>query len=660
MLCSNCGERPATFHFTQTVNGERQEVHLCAHCASHFKAERSLGQEWGGFGLDNMLERVFGLQPSASDNLLDRLSSQSRQILERAAEYAAERHIPRLESEFLLLALLTDPHLGPQLTEQLGIDADDVRRRIEETFPAMEGERPSQVTMTPRLKRAIRLASDAAFLDGTLTIRPEHLLSGLLEEGESLASQILQEAMERGAPRSEAAPKRRPTGAPMTGRGGKATPNLSKFTRDLTELAKSGKLDPVIGRGDEIERVIRILSRRTKNNPVLIGEPGVGKTAIADGLAQAIVAGDVPDMLKDKRVLALDLGSLVAGTKYRGEFEERLKGLMDEIKEQEGEIILFIDELHTVVGAGAAEGAIDASNMLKPALARGELRTLGATTLDEYRKHIEKDAALERRFQPVLVQEPSVEATIEILRGLRDLYEAHHGVEITDQAIVAAAEMSERYVTDRFLPDKAIDLIDEAASMKHLRSRREPSEVSDLEDRLTRLVRDKDEAAFREDFARASRLKAEADVVKERLDQLRKGWRSEQAGETPKVTEDDVARVIGDWTGIPADKLMQEEKERLLKMEEVLHQRVIGQEDAVLAVSEAVRRARTGLKDPKRPIGSFIFLGPTGVGKTELAKALAEYLFNDEDAMIRLDMSEFQEKHTVSRLVGAPPGYVGY
>ncbi len=660
MLCANCQQRPATFHFTQSVNGERQEVHLCAHCASHFKAERGGGQEWGGFGLDNMLERVFGIRPTSSDNLLDRLSDDARRVLQTAAEYAAERNIPRLESEFLLLSLLQDPALGTTLAGRLGLDPDDVRGRIEEAFPPQEGERPGQVAMTPRLKRAIRLASDAAFLDGTLTIRPEHLLSGLLEEGESLASQILQESMERGMPRTEAAPMPRCTGAPQSGRGGKPTPNLSKYTRDLTELAKSGKLDPVIGRDDEIDRVVRILSRRTKNNPVLIGEPGVGKTAIADGLAQAIIAGDVPDILKDKRVLSLDLGSLVAGTKYRGEFEERLKGLMDEVKEQEGQIILFIDELHTVVGAGAAEGSMDASNMLKPALARGELRTVGATTLDEYRKHIEKDAALERRFQPVLVQEPNVDQTIAILRGLVDLYEAHHGVEITDEALVSAAEMSDRYVTDRFLPDKAIDLVDEAASMKHLRSRREPAEVSDLEDRLVRLTRDKDEAAFREDFERAKRLKAEEDVIKERLDKVRKGWKSEKGGETPKVTSEDIAKVIGDWTGIPAEKLLQEEKERLLKMEEVLHQRVIGQEDAVVAVAEAVRRSRTGMKDPNRPIGSFIFLGPTGVGKTELAKSLAEYLFNDEDAMIRLDMSEFQEKHTVSRLVGAPPGYVGY
>jgi ATP-dependent Clp protease ATP-binding subunit ClpC len=656
MLCSNCGERPATFHFTQTVNDQRQEVHLCAHCASHFKADRRLGDTLGGFGLDNMIERVFGPRPTSSDNLVDRLSDDSRRLLQEAAQLAAERHLPRLESEFLLLAILQDEQIGPPVTRQLGLNADEVTARIDEAFPAQAGERPNQVTMTPRLKRAIRLASDSALLQGTYTIRPEHLIAGLTEEGESLASQILQESLE-GAPGGP--PEM--AGRPAAGRARRGqTPNLDKFTRDLTELARSNKLDPVIGRDSEIERVIRILSRRTKNNPVLIGEPGVGKTAIANGLAQAIVEGDVPDLLKEKRVLALDLGGLIAGTKYRGEFEERLKGIMDEIKAQEGAIILFIDELHTVVGAGAAEGSVDASNMIKPALAAGELRTVGATTLDEYRKHIEKDAALERRFQPVLVAEPSVEQTVEILRGLRDLYEAHHGVEIADSALVAAADLSEKYVTDRFLPDKAIDLVDEAASMKHMGSRREPRELSELEDRLKRIETDKDEAVRLEKFELASKLKAEGDVVRGRLTGLRKDWRSERGGTTPCVSEADIARVIAEWTGIPAEKLIEEEKARLLKMESVLHERIVGQDEAVEAVAEAVRRARTGLKDPKRPIGSFIFLGPTGVGKTELAKALAEYLFNDEDALTRLDMSEFREKHTVSRLVGAPPGYVGY
>jgi ATP-dependent Clp protease ATP-binding subunit ClpC len=434
-----------------------------------------------------------------------------------------------------------------------------------------------------------------------------------------------------------------------------ATPTLDEYSRDLTQMAREGKLDPVIGRGEEVETTIEILSRRTKNNPVLIGDPGVGKTAIVEGIAQRIINDEVPETLSGKRVLALDLSGLVAGTQYRGQFEERLKKVIDEVRENSEEQILFIDELHTVVGAGAAEGSMDASNMLKPALARGELRVVGATTVDEYRKNIEKDAALERRFQPVLVGEPNVDDTIEILRGLKDRYEAHHRVKITEEAIVAAAELSDRYVTDRFLPDKAIDLMDQAAARVRLRSRTKPQDTKTLEDDIRRLKREKDQAVAAEDFEKAQDLKGRIQELQDRLGAFKGGRQS-----AAEVTAEDIAEVVSRATGIPVSQLTEEERERLLRLEGQLHERVVGQEEAVSVIAEAIRRARAGLSDPNRPIGSFLFLGPTGVGKTELARTLAEALFGEEAAMVRIDMSEFQERHTVSRLVGAPPGYVGY
>ncbi|HHX50137.1 MAG TPA: ATP-dependent Clp protease ATP-binding subunit, partial [Clostridia bacterium] len=437
------------------------------------------------------------------------------------------------------------------------------------------------------------------------------------------------------------------------------TPTLDSFGRDLTSIAREGKLDPVVGRQKEIERVIQVLSRRTKNNPVLIGEPGVGKTAIAEGLAQRIVDNKVPETLANKRVVTLDMASLVAGSKYRGEFEERMRKVIQEIRTV-GNIVLFIDELHTLIGAGAAEGAIDAANILKPALARGELQTIGATTIDEYRKHIEKDAALERRFQPIMVGEPTVEETIEILKGLRDRYEAHHRVTISDEALVAAAKLSDRYISDRFLPDKAIDLIDEAASRVRLDIHTAPPQVKELEARLEKTKNEKEAAVNAQEFETAASLRDEEQKIRSQLEQVKKAWNDKRGKEDSVVGEENIASIVSSWTGIPVTRLEEKETERLLKLEEILHKRVIGQEEAVKALAKAVRRARAGLKDPKRPVGSFIFLGPTGVGKTELARALAEALFGDEEAMVRLDMSEYMEKHTVSRLVGAPPGYVGY
>ena len=595
----------------------------------------------------------------------DKFTDRARKVLTLAQDEAQRFNHNYIGTEHLLLGLVREGEgVAARVLENMNVELAKVRTAVE--FIIGRGDRPvvGEVGLTPRAKQVIELAIDEARRLGHNYIGTEHLLLGLVREGEGIAAGVLEslgvnldkvrhEVIRVLSQSSSAGPT-----AQETKRASK-TPTVDQLGIDLTEAARAGKLDPVIGREKEIERVIQILSRRTKNNPALIGEPGVGKTAIAEGLAQRIVAGDVPETLLNKRVLTLDIGSLVAGTKYRGEFEERLKKIIEELRNT-NDAILFIDELHTLVGAGAAEGAIDAANILKPPLARGELQCIGATTLDEYRKYIERDAALERRFQPVMVEEPTLEQTIEILKGIRERYEQHHKVTITDEALKAAAELSVRYVTDRHLPDKAIDLIDEAASRVRLRYASAPPALREAQRELDKVTKEKDAAINAQEYEVAAKLREAEASQKDVVDGLRTEWQSKVTAEQPTVTEEDIAQVVAMWTGIPVTRIAQEESERLLHMEEALHKRVIGQDEAIDIVSKAVRRARAGLKDPKRPIGSFIFLGPTGVGKTELAKALAEFMFGSEDALIKIDMSEFMERHTVSRLVGAPPGYVGY
>ncbi|MEU5382892.1 ATP-dependent Clp protease ATP-binding subunit [Kitasatospora cineracea] len=619
---------------------------------------------FGSFGSDDafseLLNRFFGLNPAASPPAVQRvpigrlLTESARDLIARAELRAQEDGSTDLDTPHLLWAATqVDPSRG--LLAQAGADPDKLAATIERSLPAGAADPSVDPGLTPAAKRVLIGAHARSQAAGVSYIGPEHVLAALLDDPDSAAGRLL------GAQGADASRLQRGAEAAARGERGQAkaesrTPTLDEYGRDLTEDAKLGRLDPVVGRAEEIEQTVEILSRRSKNNPVLIGEPGVGKTAIVEGLAQRIVTGDVPATLKDRRVVSLDLSGLVAGSKYRGEFEERLKNVIDEVREAADSTVLFIDELHTVVGAGAGgEGAMDAGNMLKPALARGELHVIGATTIDEYRKHIEKDPALERRFQPVLIPEPSVEETVQILEGLRDSYEAHHQVRFTDEALRAAADLSDRYVSDRFLPDKAIDLIDQAGARVRLRGLGRSTEVIGREDELAKLRREKDEAVAAEDFSRASELKAriaDLEAQSAEIEERREGVVS--------VTVDDVADVLSRQTGIPVSQLTEDEKARLLKLEDELHARVIGQDKAVIAVSEAVRRSRAGMADPNRPVGSFLFLGPTGVGKTELAKALAELIFGDEDRLVRFDMSEFQEKHTVSRLVGAPPGYVGY
>jgi ATP-dependent Clp protease ATP-binding subunit ClpC len=591
-----------------------------------------------------------------------RFTERAQKVLALAQEEAARLRHPGVGTEHILLGLVREGEgIAAKALASLGVSAEKIQQEVEKIIGPGQSQ-TGPMTYTPRAKKVIELSIDEARKLNHTYVGTEHILLGLIREGEGVAARVLanlnislnkarQQVLQLlgGESLDAAADKDSSVG----------TPTLDSLARDLTQMARDGKLDPVIGRNNEIERVIQVLSRRTKNNPVLIGEPGVGKTAIAEGLAQRIVNGDIPETLRNKRVMVLDMGTVVAGTKYRGEFEDRLKKITEEIRHA-GNVILFIDELHTLIGAGGAEGAIDASNILKPALARGELQCIGATTLDEYRKHIEKDAALERRFQPIMVDQPTPEEAVQILKGLRDRYEAHHRVKITDEALEAAVRLSDRYITDRFLPDKAIDLIDEAASRVRLQSHTAPPNLKELEAQLERVRNEKDAAVQSQEFEKAAALRDQEQKLKQELEARKNEWKRMQDDNEIKVTADDIAHIVAAWTGIPVKQLAQEESERLMNLEKVLHDRVIGQDEAVTAVARAIRRARAGLKDPKRPIGSFIFLGPTGVGKTELARALAEAMFGDENAMIRIDMSEYMERHTTSRLVGAPPGYVGY
>ncbi len=594
--------------------------------------------------------------------MFNRFTERSQRVLVLAQEEAIRLGHSNIGTEHLLLGLVLEGEgIAAKALTLLEVDPDVVRREVEQLI-GKENVKPLNMSYTPRAKRVIELSQDEARRLGHSYIGTEHILLGLIREGEGVAAHVLSNlGVNLNNARQQVMQLLGSGEATAIGEDSVKhnTPTLDEMGRDLTKIAKEGGLDPVIGREKEIERVIQVLSRRTKNNPVLIGEPGVGKTAIAEGLALKIESNEIPEILRGKRVVSLDMATVVAGTKYRGEFEERLKKVMDEIRE-DGNVIIFIDELHTLIGAGGAEGAIDASNILKPALARGELQAIGATTLDEYRKYIEKDAALERRFQPIMVEEPTVDESIAILQGLRDRYEAHHRVQIPDYTIEQAVRLADRYISDRFLPDKAIDVIDEAASKVRISAYNMPPNLKELEKELEELKKEKDAAVQSQEFEKAAGLRDDEQKLRTELEQTMDKWRETQGKTDTVVTIDDVAQVISSWTGVPVKKLTEEETERLIKMEDILHKRVIGQDEAVESVSRAIRRARAGLKDPKRPIGSFIFLGPTGVGKTELARALAEAMFEDENAIIRIDMSEYMEKHATSRLIGAPPGYVGF
>jgi ATP-dependent Clp protease ATP-binding subunit ClpC len=594
----------------------------------------------------------------------EKFSERARRVLTIAQEEARSLNHSYIGTEHILLGLVREEEgVAARVLVNLGIGLGKVRSAVE--FIIGRGDKPGsgETGLTPRAKKVIELAIDEARQMGHNYIGTEHLLLGLLREGEGVASSVLDSfgiTLERArAEVSHILTQNAPPRSSRATRSSSRTPALDQLGTDLTEQARKGKLDPVIGRHKEIERVIQILSRRTKNNPALVGEPGVGKTAIVEGLAHRIVSGDVPETLQDKRLIALDMGSLVAGTKYRGEFEERLKKIIEEIKTA-GNCVIFIDEFHTMVGAGAAEGAVDAANILKPSLARGELQCIGATTLDDFRKHVERDAALERRFQKVLVEEPSMDDTIEILRGIRSRYEEHHHLKISDEALSAAASLASRYIPDRFMPDKAIDLIDEAASRVRIRHSTIPISLRQIREQADSVRKDKDDAMATQQYDYAAELRDRELQIDEKKKKLEDEWRSEQQQENPEVRKEDIAEVVSMWIGVPVVQLAESETSRLLNMEEALHKRIAGQEEAVDSVSKAIRRARAGIKDPRRPMGVFLFLGPTGVGKTELARALAEFMFGGEDTLIRIDMSEFMEKFAVSRLVGAPPGYVGY
>src|ERR1700680_2390307 len=594
-------------------------------------------------------------------SMWETFTERARRSIVLAQEEAQRLGNNYIGTEHILLGIISEGEsLAAKVLETLGVNLAKVRAEVEAIVGRGGQTVQQEMVFTPRAKRVIELAFEEARQLNHNYIGTEHLLLGLIREGEGVAARVLTNlGVDPAKVRVQTTSLLGAEGQPPAPKGKSKTPTLDAYGRDLTTLARENKLDPVIGRANEIERVIQILSRRTKNNPALIGEPGVGKTAIVDGLAQRLVAGEVPENLAGKPLLTLDVGSLVAGTKYRGEFEERLKKIIEEIRNSR-DCIIFIDEVHTLVGAGAAEGAVDAANILKPALSRGELQCIGATTLDEYRKYIERDPPLQRRFQEVIVREPSIEETLEILKGIRERYEAHHRLIITDEALKAAAEMASRYITDRFMPDKAIDLIDEAASRVRMQNSLAPLNLKEAMKGLESVLREKEQAIQQQEYELAAELRDREVKLGDRITKLESGWHRERGSEKPSVGEEEIAQIVSMWTGIPVMRIAQEESQRLLQMEEALHSRVIAQNEAIEKIARAVRRARAGLKDPKRPIGSFIFMGPTGVGKTELAKALAEFMFGSEEALIKIDMSEFMERHAAARLVGAPPGYVGY
>ena len=681
MLCEECHVNEANFTVS-VVSGEETTVrHLCADCMSRMNTDLMKS------GVRNLLSTVLSAIRATAENedrkefsmpIFGRFTQKAQQTLTLAQRIAGELQQPYVGTEHMLLALLkTDASVPEAVSSKMGYDS--IVAELKEHLKGINtaDENRGRIELSPRAKKTLENSILESHKLGQNYVTVEHLWLALLGNDDGVAGglfrkagvdlsaareQLLRQMRENAG--NEEQPRRVPGFVPFapakgqTG-GGNGKSLLERFSRDLTGAAEKNELDPVIGRETEIQRIIQILIRRTKNNPVLIGEPGVGKSAVAEGLAQRIVQGNVPELLLGKRVMSLDIGSMVAGTKYRGEFEERLKNVMDELHKA-GNVLLFIDEIHTIVGAGATEGSLDAANILKPALSRGEIQCIGATTLDEYRKHIEKDAALERRFQPVVVGEPTAEETLSILYGLRDRYEAHHKVRITDEALAAAVKLSDRYIPDRYLPDKAIDLMDEAASRVRIAACTAPPDVREQEKRLEAVVIEKKEAISHQDFEKAAALRDQERNLNREIEEKRAEWNRAQSTARDTVTEEDIRQVVSQWTGIPVSRMTEQEAQRLVRLEETLHRRLIGQEESVSAVARAIRRARAGLKDPKRPIGSFIFLGPTGVGKTELCRALGEAMFGDEDSVIRLDMSEYMEKHTVSRLVGSPPGYVGY
>ena len=681
MLCEECHVNEANFTVSVVAGEETTVRHLCADCMSKMNADLMKGN------VRSLLSTVLSaIRATEDDNrkefsmpIFGRFTQRAQQTLMLAQRIAAELQQPYVGTEHFLLALLkTGASVPEAVSARMSYDSvvTELREHLKEVGDPEEA-RGNRIELSPRAKKTLENSVLESHKLGQNYVTVEHIWLALLGNDDGVAGglfrkagvdlsaareQLLRQMRENAG--NEEAPRRMPgfpPFAPARGRNGNENnkSELEKYSRDLTAAAEKNELDPVIGRETEIQRIIQILIRRTKNNPVLIGEPGVGKSAVAEGLAQRIVQGNVPELLMGKRVMSLDIGSMVAGTKYRGEFEERLKNVMDELHKA-GNVLLFIDEIHTIIGAGGSEGSLDAANILKPALSRGEIQCIGATTLDEYRKHIEKDAALERRFQPVNVGEPTSEETLSILYGLRDRYEAHHKVRITDEALGAAVKLSERYIPDRFLPDKAIDLMDEAASRVRIQACTAPPDVREQEKRLEAVLIEKKEAISHQDFEKAAALRDQERNLNREIEEKRAEWTRSQTNARDVVTEEDIAQVVSQWTGIPVSRMTEQEAQRLIRLEETLHRRLVGQEEAVSAVARAIRRARAGLKDPKRPIGSFIFLGPTGVGKTELCRALGEAMFGDEDAVIRLDMSEFMEKHTVSRMMGSPPGYVGY